>query len=136
MTQNFHSKCFRCSVCSTNLEGKEFTIDKTQIYCVGDYFARYAPKCTICHKSIYPMDNNISLDKVCVVSQNLDYHIECYKCYFCGLGLADEQTIKCFPLNERLYCFNCNKLHQASMYKIDESKVDEPQGVKCCFLAY
>lgn len=132
LNKNYHTKCFCCCVCSKNLEGREFTIDKGKIFCIGDYFAKFAPKCTICHRGIYPLDNN-RYEKVRVVSREMDYHIDCYKCEFCGLGLADEETAKCFPLNEHLFCFNCHRVHQASMHMIDESQVTEPQAVECYF---
>lgn len=53
--KTYHPNCFRCTSCNQCLDGLPFTLDsKNRVYCIEDFFIKYAPKCSKCKIAITP----------------------------------------------------------------------------------
>jgi len=111
--KTYHPDCFKCSVCSKSLDGIPFTVDDDNVvYCVDDYYKRFAPKCSACGDSIIPEEGKE--ETIRIVALDRDFHIYCYKCVKCGQQLSSGKDGKgCYPLNGEIMCLNCNTMATA-----------------------
>lgn len=105
--KSYHPGCFRCYNCNDCLDGLPFTLDiKNHIYCIKDYYKKYAPKCARCKQVIIPADG--TNETVRVVSMEQDFHVSCFKCEECHEELNDEPKSRCYPLGNKLLCYECH----------------------------
>lgn len=105
--KSYHPGCFRCSNCNDCLDGLPFTLDvNNKIYCIADYYKKYAPKCVKCKLPITPSDG--SSETVRIVSMEKDFHVECYACEDCQIALSDDPQNRCYPIGDRLLCYDCH----------------------------
>ncbi|XP_024154043.1 LIM domain-containing protein 1 [Oryzias melastigma] len=75
--RSYHPSCFRCVVCSQELQGQPFAADSSsRVYCIDDYHRVQAPRCAACHSSIVPTEG--STESIRVASSNQYFHVECY----------------------------------------------------------
>lgn len=107
----YHPACFTCSVCSKCLDSVPFTVDNNnRIHCVPCFHDKYAPRCAICTQPIIPKEGEEG--SLRVVALERSYHVECYKCEDCGMRLSSKiPGQECYPLDDHLYCKNCNLTH-------------------------
>lgn len=105
--KSYHPGCFRCYNCNDCLDGLPFTLDiKNHIYCIKDYYKKYAPKCAKCKQVIIPAEGTNETIRVC--SMEKDFHVECFNCEECNVELNDEPKSRCYPLNNKLLCYECH----------------------------
>ena len=105
--KSYHPGCFRCYNCNDCLDGLPFTLDiQNHIYCIKDYYKKYAPRCARCRQVIVPAEG--SSETIRLVSMEKDFHVECFSCEECNVGLSDEQAQRCYPLGSRLLCYECH----------------------------
>uniref|UniRef100_A0A7E4W9G0 LIM zinc-binding domain-containing protein n=1 Tax=Panagrellus redivivus TaxID=6233 RepID=A0A7E4W9G0_PANRE len=105
--KSYHPQCFRCHQCRCCLDGVPFAVDgDNRVFCMADYQKQFAPNCAACRKPIKA--NNEFGQIVRVVSQDKEYHIDCYRCEGCGLQLTNDRDRQCYPLNDHLLCRQCN----------------------------
>jgi len=77
--RTYHPLCFKCNVCMKSLDGVPFTVDDDDvIYCVDDYYLKYASRCSVCGDPILPDEGKE--EAVRIVAMEKDFHIGCYKC--------------------------------------------------------
>ncbi|RNA00212.1 thyroid receptor-interacting 6 [Brachionus plicatilis] len=108
----FHPECFNCIVCKKNLDGIPFTVDASnKIHCIECFHEKYAPRCYICRLPITPESG--MEETIRIVAMDKNFHIHCYKCEDCGVSLSSnaENAGGCFPLDDHIYCKNCNYHH-------------------------
>jgi hypothetical protein len=48
------------------------------------------------------------METIRVVSQDRDYHVECYVCEDCDCQLTDEVENRCYPIGKSLLCYRCH----------------------------
>lgn len=128
--KSYHPGCFRCYNCNDCLDGLPFTLDiKNHIYCIKDYYKKYAPKCASCKQVIIPVDG--TNETVRVVSMEKDFHLECFKCEECNVELNDEPKQRCYPLNNRLLCYECHikKIEMDTFAKILIENANENNAI-------
>lgn len=101
----YHPNCFTCSVCKNSLDGQPFVCDQqNQVYCVTDYYKKFAVKCYACKQAIVPQ--NGQKEAIKVVALDHSYHALCLECEHCKTLLSE--TNPCYPLNGQVLCTNCN----------------------------
>ncbi|XP_062505514.1 thyroid receptor-interacting protein 6-like [Corticium candelabrum] len=105
----FHPKCFTCTVCNMGLDGVPFTVDTSnQVYCLNDFHNKFAPRCSACGEPIVP--DKGSEETVRVIALDRSFHVNCYKCEDCGKLLSSEEAGRgCYPIDNHLYCLECNR---------------------------
>lgn len=82
----YHPGCFTCTVCSTRLDFKPFTVDALgRPLCIEDFHRKYAPRCAVCNRPIAPEQG--SQESRRVVAGNSNYHLSCY-----GVNAASPQS--------------------------------------------
>ncbi len=105
--KSYHPGCFRCHTCNECLDGLPFTLDiHNQIYCIKDYYKKYAPRCAKCRQVIVPAQG--SSETIRLVSMEKDFHVECFTCEECNISLGDEPSQRCYPLGNMLLCYECH----------------------------
>lgn len=126
----YHPGCFRCHNCNECLDGLPFTLDiKNHIYCIKDYYKKYAPKCAKCKKVITPAEG--TNETIRVVSMEKDFHVECFCCDECNIELNDEPKNRCYPLGNKLLCYGCHikKIELDSFAKILIENANENNSI-------
>uniref|UniRef100_A0A3P9M0B3 LIM zinc-binding domain-containing protein n=1 Tax=Oryzias latipes TaxID=8090 RepID=A0A3P9M0B3_ORYLA len=80
---SYHPSCFRCVVCSKELQGQAFAADSSsRVYCISDYHRVQAPRCAACHLAIVPTEVSLCLRK-CHNCIFLFHKINPSNCFLC-----------------------------------------------------
>ncbi|KAL1776793.1 filamin-binding LIM protein 1 [Sigmodon hispidus] len=103
----FHPPCFTCVICARCIGDESFALDnQNQVYCVDDFYRKFAPVCSICENPIIPCDGKDAFKIECM---GRNFHENCYRCEDCSVLLSVEPTDRgCYPLNDRLFCKSCH----------------------------
>lgn len=128
--KSYHPGCFRCYNCNDCLDGLPFTLDiKNHIYCIKDYYKKYAPKCAKCKQVIIPAEGTNETIRVC--SMEKDFHVECFSCEECNVELNDEPKSRCYPLGNKLLCYECHikKIEMDTFAKILIENANENSAI-------
>lgn len=116
--KDWHSTCFKCSVCQHQVIGSFFEKDGL-IYCQKDYWNEFGEECHDCKQFI---------SGPVMVAGDHKFHPECFKCDNCSNFIGDGES---FALVERsrLYCAACYKQQMAPLsQRLPFTK--EPHSIK------
>ncbi|XP_017484038.1 PREDICTED: LIM domain kinase 1-like, partial [Rhagoletis zephyria] len=106
--QEWHSDCFRCSVCDAHLHNWYFEKDGL-LFCREDYYQRFGECCQQCSAIITgPV----------MVAGDHKFHPECFCCSACAVFIGEGEA---YALVERskLYCGNCYKQQETHAVAAD-----------------
>ncbi|XP_036341431.1 LIM domain kinase 1-like [Rhagoletis pomonella] len=106
--QEWHSDCFRCSVCDAHLHNWYFEKDGL-LFCREDYYQRFGECCQQCSAIITgPV----------MVAGDHKFHPECFCCSACAVFIGEGEA---YALVERskLYCGNCYKQQETHAIAAD-----------------
>lgn len=103
----FHPPCFTCVSCARCIGDESFALDgQNRVYCVADFYRKFAPVCSICENPIIPCDGKDAFKIECM---GRNFHENCYRCEDCSVLLSVEPTDQgCYPLNDHLFCKPCH----------------------------
>ncbi|NXK50504.1 FBLI1 protein, partial [Chauna torquata] len=107
MGKGFHPGCFACAACGRAIGAESFAVDeRDEVYCVADFYRKYAPVCGACERPIIPGEDKDTYKIECL---GRSFHESCYRCESCGTPLSPEPTEDgCFPLGHHLLCKSCH----------------------------
>uniref|UniRef100_A0AC11BVY9 Filamin binding LIM protein 1 n=1 Tax=Ovis aries TaxID=9940 RepID=A0AC11BVY9_SHEEP len=111
--QAFHPSCFTCVTCARCIGDESFALDsQNEVYCLDDFYRKFAPVCSICENPIIPRDGKDAFKIECM---GRNFHENCYRCEDCRVLLSVEPTDQgCYPLNNRLFCKPCHVKRSAA----------------------
>ncbi|XP_075407061.1 filamin-binding LIM protein 1 [Tenrec ecaudatus] len=111
--QAFHPSCFTCVSCARCIGDESFALDsQNEVYCLDDFYRKFAPVCSICENPIIPRDGKDAFKIECM---GRNFHENCYRCEDCSILLSVEPTDQgCYPLNNRLFCKPCHVKRSAA----------------------
>nr|XP_020028812.1 LOW QUALITY PROTEIN: filamin-binding LIM protein 1 [Castor canadensis] len=111
--QAFHPTCFTCVTCARCIGDESFALDgQNQVYCLDDFYRKFAPMCSICENPIIPRDGKDAFRIECM---GRNFHENCYRCEDCSVLLSVEPTDQgCYPLNNHLFCKPCHVKRSAA----------------------
>lgn len=111
--QAFHPACFTCVTCARCIGDESFALDsQNDVYCLDDFYRKFAPVCSICENPIIPRDGKDAFKIECM---GRNFHENCYRCEDCRILLSVEPTDQgCYPLNDRLFCKPCHVKRSAA----------------------
>uniref|UniRef100_A0A8C0NGJ2 Filamin-binding LIM protein 1 n=1 Tax=Canis lupus familiaris TaxID=9615 RepID=A0A8C0NGJ2_CANLF len=109
----FHPTCFTCVTCARCIGDESFALDsQDEVYCLDDFYRKFAPVCSICENPIIPRDGKDAFKIECM---GRNFHENCYRCEDCRILLSVEPTDQgCYPLNNRLFCKPCHVKRSAA----------------------
>ncbi|XP_053432803.1 filamin-binding LIM protein 1 [Nycticebus coucang] len=109
----FHPPCFTCVACTRCIGDESFALDsQNEVYCLDDFYRKFAPVCSICENPIIPRDGKDAFKIECM---GRNFHENCYRCEDCRILLSVEPTDQgCYPLNNRLFCKPCHVKRSAA----------------------
>uniref|UniRef100_F7IAI2 Filamin-binding LIM protein 1 n=1 Tax=Callithrix jacchus TaxID=9483 RepID=F7IAI2_CALJA len=110
--QAFHPSCFTCVTCSRCIGDESFALgSQNEVYCLDDFYRKFAPICSICENPIIPRDGKDAF----IECMGRNFHENCYRCEDCRILLSVEPTDQgCYPLNNRLFCKPCHVKRSAA----------------------
>ncbi|XP_058531598.1 filamin-binding LIM protein 1 [Ochotona princeps] len=111
--QAFHPPCFTCAACGRCIGDESFALDgQNEVYCLDDFYRKFAPMCSICENPIIPRDGKDAFKIECL---GRNFHENCYRCEDCSVLLSVEPTDQgCYPLNDHLFCKPCHVKRSAA----------------------
>ncbi|XP_036855922.1 filamin-binding LIM protein 1 isoform X1 [Manis javanica] len=111
--QAFHPTCFTCVICARCIGDESFALDsQNEVYCLDDFYRKFAPVCSICENPIIPRDGKDAFKIECM---GRNFHENCYRCEDCRILLSVEPTDQgCYPLDNRLFCKPCHVKRSAA----------------------
>lgn len=104
----YHPLCFTCTTCKQQIGEQRFAQGEVgEVYCLQDYYRKYAPKCNACNQLIIPKEDGT--DSYTVECLGHSYHEECYRCEVCFIHLTPEPSEHgCYPLDGKMLCKSCH----------------------------
>ncbi|XP_010879252.2 filamin-binding LIM protein 1 [Esox lucius] len=104
----YHPNCFICSTCSQQIGEQRFAQGEVgEVYCLQDYYRKYAPRCSACQQLIIPREDGT--DSYTVECLGRSFHEDCYRCEVCSTQLSPEPNeYGCHPLDGRVLCKPCH----------------------------
>ncbi|XP_019510370.1 PREDICTED: filamin-binding LIM protein 1 isoform X3 [Hipposideros armiger] len=76
--QAFHPTCFTCVTCARCIGDESFALDnQNEVYCLDDFYRKFAPVCSICENPIIPRDGKDAFKIECM---GRNFHENCYRC--------------------------------------------------------
>uniref|UniRef100_A0A674BTU4 Filamin binding LIM protein 1 n=1 Tax=Salmo trutta TaxID=8032 RepID=A0A674BTU4_SALTR len=88
----YHPPCFICATCKVG-----------EVYCLQDYYRKYATQFSACQQLIIPREDGI--DSYTVECLGRSFHEDCYRCEVCSTQLSPEPNDHgCHPLDGRVLC--------------------------------
>ncbi|KAF7208887.1 filamin-binding LIM protein 1 [Nothobranchius furzeri] len=104
----YHSFCFTCKTCKQQIGEQAFAQGEVgEVYCLKDYYKKYAPRCSACNHLIIPKDDGT--DSYTVECLGHSYHENCYRCEVCAIQLSPEPNENgCYPLDGKILCKACH----------------------------
>ncbi|NXS94366.1 FBLI1 protein, partial [Jacana jacana] len=105
--KGYHPGCFSCTACGRAIGTESFAVDeRDEVYCVDDFYRKYAAVCGACEQPIVPRGNKDTYKIECL---GRSFHEGCYCCESCRTPLSPEPTEKgCYPLGDHLLCKPCH----------------------------
>lgn len=104
----YHPSCFTCTTCKQQIGEQRFAQGEVgEVYCLQDYYRKYAPKCNACNQLIIPKEDGT--DSFTVECLGHSYHENCYRCEMCFIHLTPEPSERgCYPLDGKMLCKSCH----------------------------
>ncbi|XP_062449268.1 filamin-binding LIM protein 1 [Rhea pennata] len=105
--KGYHPGCFACTACGRALGDVSFAAgERDEVYCVDDFYRRYASICGACRQPIIPHEGRDTYKIECL---GRSFHESCYCCERCRIPLSPEPTENgCYPLGNQLLCKSCH----------------------------
>ncbi|KAG5835605.1 hypothetical protein ANANG_G00245760 [Anguilla anguilla] len=104
----YHPPCFICTTCSRPIGEEKFSQGEVgEVYCLPDYYRKYAPQCNVCQQLIVPGEDG--RDSFTVECLGRSFHEDCYRCEVCSILLSTEPNEQgCYPLDGQILCKPCH----------------------------
>lgn len=112
---SWHSDCFRCSACDSQLNSWYFEKDGL-LFCRDDYWQKFGESCQSCGEIITgPV----------MVAGDHKFHPECFRCESCCSFIGDGES---YALVERskLYCGQCYRRQMQPLSRTSQTAPKKP----------